>query len=128
MSWILGSYSLQGTGSDSHGDEQFLFNRSNMQIAIEISGPDPSKARVEGVPASERLGFQSFAIKVNVLKIISLQCVEPSVIFSCHQRSLRGWTAARPRNEALCGQAAVTSPVCQPIGRLEEILQFSEQT
>lgn len=96
MSWILGSYSLQRTGSDSHGDEQFVLNRSNMQIAIEISGPDPSKARVESIPASERLSFQSFAIKVNVLKIISLQCVEPSVILLLSPKEPQGMDGRPP--------------------------------
>lgn len=67
-----------------------------MHIAIEISGPDPSKAGVESVPASELLGFQSFTIKVNALKIISLQCVEPSVILLLSPKEPQGMDGRLP--------------------------------
>lgn len=48
------------------------------------------KGQVESVPASELLGFQSFTIKVNALKIISLQCVEPSVILLLSPKEPQG--------------------------------------
>lgn len=67
-----------------------------MQIAIEISRPDPSKAGFERVSASELLAFQSFTIKVNALKIISLQCVEPSVILLLSPKEPQGMDGRPP--------------------------------
>lgn len=48
------------------------------------------ECRVESVPASELLGFQSFTVKVNALKVISLHCVEPSVILLLSPKEPQG--------------------------------------
>jgi hypothetical protein len=61
-----------------------------MQIAVEISGPDPSNTGLKVYQQTSCWALKSFTIKVNALKIISLHCAEPSVILLLSPKEPQG--------------------------------------